>query len=485
MQQLREILYNVWYYDLPWWMSVLRSAMTMPEDDGWMQRVVVQAGREKPPTVIKFDQFIAWFESTVLMVSKAELHRLNSSLDDITDGVIYLKRLSAEYRSSLLSSQQPAPSNRILKLYDHIDSLSIPFVAGRLYSSHLRDSSEGGRKDVVYHVTSLLPDYDILKDYTTDVRHRLKILDEMASSRKNDSAKSKAGTKAGGAASTVASHNTSAIKEEVKMMQSALEQLVAEISKKLLVLRYFQQLKVAIHPPIQKLSLKMMKLPSLTDISKHLDDEYHNLKSADELYINMKSTESLLRVRRLQAELLHLEEVLLEAYQPLQKIDRASLALGLSTLNVSTDFITSDGSGGRLDWLEELSRLHCLSTADILRQLTNASVKSSFTQSMEALQQLLIAHPNALCAAAAPAPAADDLFEGLAEYIIGFDVELFIAHLDDWTGRVQLHGMSCLPVIVMCMRCLRSHFQLVSSVSSIIIIIVVDVVVIRCVGEEE
>lgn len=431
--QLREILYNIWYYDLPWWMSVLRSAMTMPEDYSWAQRVVTQTqvGREKLlPTVIKFDQFIAWFESTVLMVSKAELHRLNSSLDDITDGVLYLKRLSAEYRSSLLSNQQPAPSNRILKLYDHIDALSIPFVAGRLYSSALRDSNESGKKDVVYHVTSLLPDYDVLKDYATELRHKLKILDEMASSRKNDSTKSKAGSKA---APTVASHNTSAIKEEVKMMQSALEQLAAEISKKLLVLRYFQQLKVAIHQPIQKLSLKMMKLPSLTDISKQLDDEYHILKSADELYANMKSTESLVRVRKLQAELLHLEEVLLEAYHPLLRIDRVSLATGLTALNLSTEF--SDASGGHSDWLEELSRLHCLSTADILRQLTNASVKSSFIQSMEALQQLLTAHPNALCAAASA-----DLFEGLAECIIGFDVELFIAHLDDWAGRVQLHG---------------------------------------------
>ena len=455
---------------------MLRSSMTMPDDDGWMQRVI-QTGREKPPTVIKFDQFIAWFESTVLMVSKVELHRMNSSLDDITDGVLYLKRLSEEYRSSLLSSQQPAPSNRILKLYDHIDSLPIPFVAGRLYSSNLRDNNESGRKDVVYHVTSLLPDYDVLKDYASDMRHRLKILDEMASSRKNDSTKSKAGTKA---APTVASHNTSAIKEEVKMMQSALEQLAVEINRKLLVLRYFQQLKVAIHPPIQKLSLKMMKLPSLTDISKHLDEEYHNLKSADELYANMKSTESLVRVRRLQAELLHLEEVLLEAYHPLQRIDR-SLALGLSTLKVPTEL--SDGSGTSSDWLEDLSRLHCLSTADILRQLTNATVKSSFTQWMEALQQLLIAHPNALCAAA---PA--DEFEGLSEYIIGFDVELFIAHLDDWTGRVQLHGSyasycyESFPTTIIIIIIIVVAVAIAVAVAVIIIIIVF---VIRCIGEKE
>jgi len=413
--------------------------------DGWVPRVAQQ--KEKQLSTIKFDQFIAWFENSVLMVSKAELHRLNRSLDDITDGVLYLKRLSVEYRNSLLSiqpSNNQAPSigssNRILKLYDHIDSLTVPFIAGRLYSSHLHDTSESGRKDVVYHVTSLLPDYDVLKDYSNDLKHKLKILDEMASSRKNDSTKNKAGSKGGGAvpAAAASTHNTSVIKDEVKMLQSALEQLIMEISKKVLVLRYFRRLKLSIHPPIQKLSLKMMKLPSLTDISKHLDEEYHNLKSADELYANMKSTECLVRVKRLQMELLHLEEVLMEAYQPLKRIGR-SLAQSLAAfIDVSTELGSDDDSNNncsRSHWLEDLSSLHGLSTADILRQLTHAPVKNSFIQSLDLLQQMLIAHPNSLRAACPT-----DNFEGLVEYIIGFDVDLFIAHLDDWTGRLQLHG---------------------------------------------
>ena len=323
------------------------------------------------PLPIKFDRYVHWLETKLLVTAKTELTTLDVIIDQISNRITSLKDISTLCRTSMIVHNS-TQANRIYKLYDQVDTIVEPYSTGRLFLSAGNCA-----------ITSLLPDLDNLTDMIYQTKMKLKSIEEMASSKKNDVVKFK-GSKL---SSSHRSENKkaielSSIRTEVKAINSLLDELNEEIKQKSIILSYFGQIKQLVHIPLQLLSFRLRSLPSLNDASLLIEHEHEEYKKITAFYDTLRQVEVLVMAARTAKEMTEIELLVGELLEPLQQyLDQEEIYHLLHhTYMTSIDSSDSNGSrssnkeegeeGGAAEpaaWLYRLRHFAQLPLADILR----------------------------------------------------------------------------------------------------------------------
>lgn len=255
---------------------------------------------------IKFDRYVYWLESKLNSVSSAELAELDNVLDQLSENIAILKSISTQCRSTMIAFNS-AQASRIHKLYDLVDSLSDPFVTGRLFVSC---SVVNVTK---YSVTSILPDADVLKEMLADNKMKLKSIDEIASSKKSEVVKFKASkVTPTNKSDSRKSNEIQVIRAEVKNILTLLDVLAVEIEKHNSVLKNYAQLKHFVHFPLQVLSTHLRSLPPLAETSTQLDHDLQALHKVEAYYDMLRRAPPLVQAAATRSEALQIESLVRE-----------------------------------------------------------------------------------------------------------------------------------------------------------------------------
>ena len=241
---------------------------------------------ETAPLHIKFDRYVYWLETKLSSISCAELSELDSIIDQLFENIVTLKGISTHCRATMIT-YNTSQVNRIHKLYDQIDSLAEPYLSGRLFVS-----VNGGK----YSITSLLPDSDVLKDMIVDNKAKLKSIEEIAASKKTDVVKFKPSKlSTSNRSESKKANEMQTIRNEVKNIFLLLEQLSVKVEAHHSVLKYFGQLKLAVHFPLQALSTHLRSLPPLAETSAQLDHDLQALNKVDAYYTMLRRADVLVQ----------------------------------------------------------------------------------------------------------------------------------------------------------------------------------------------
>ncbi|KAJ1406104.1 hypothetical protein B484DRAFT_456917 [Ochromonadaceae sp. CCMP2298] len=373
------------------------------------------------PVVMKFDSYVGWLESKLLSVSEAELSDLDEMLDDLSSHLAVLKRLSIDCRASGVAAN-PTQVKLMQKLFDLIDSLVDPFTNGRMFHSTGK-----------FVITSSLPDAEVIADMMAN-KAKLKNIDDIAASKKIDTIKFK-GSKSVSKVDGKKAAEIAIIRAEAKAMFGLLEVLACEVGVRIKVLKYFEQVKVMVHVPLQALTMRISSLPKLADSSALLEVDFQVLQRADSAYTAARSAELLVDAASAQSDAAliehHVEGMLgclkgvrQEQWEKLLRIAAERAGRG------------EEAEEGR-DWPQDLAKYLRASPADLLKQCQKESNIAIFCFSIIQMQNLLIAldreHEDAQ---GGRAVLADETWRAA----VTFDTELFVAYAEDWKSRYGLYG---------------------------------------------
>jgi len=304
---------------------------------------------------IKFDRYVYWLESKLNSVSSLELSELDNIVDQLSENITILKSISTQCRSTMIAFSG-AQVNRIHKLYDLVDSLTEPFVTGRLFVSY---SVINVTK---YSITSILPDVDVLRDVIADNRQKLKSIDEIASSKKSEVVKFKASKATPtNKADSKKTNEIHLIRTEVKNILSLLDVLAAEVDKHNIVLKNYAQLKQLVHFPLQVLSTHLRSLPPLAETSAQLDHDLQALNKVDAYYTMLRRADILVQAATTRQEAMHIESLVQEDVLWLGFL--AEKGLSSSIHEISKGMASSESE---TVWSEYLQTFCKLSLPDLL-----------------------------------------------------------------------------------------------------------------------
>jgi hypothetical protein len=237
-------------------------------------------------------------------VSDRELSELDDLLDNLSARLAVLKRMSVDCRASGVAAN-PTQVKLMQKLFDLIDSLVDPFTNGRMFCSNGK-----------FVITSSLPDAEVVTDCIMKNKVKLKNIEDITASKKIDTIKFK-GSTSSKLNSALASYRMmeiasatqgkkaveiSIIRYEARGVFSLLEVLATEVGTRMKVLKYFEQVKVMVHVPLQALSMRIRSLPTLADSSKQLEKDFESLKRVEVAYTAARSAELLVDAASAQSE---------------------------------------------------------------------------------------------------------------------------------------------------------------------------------------
>lgn len=307
------------------------------------------------PQQIKFDRYVYWLETKLNSISAAELSELNNIADQLTESILSLKGMSTHCRATMILNNA-TQANRIHKLYDHIDALYEPYSPGRLF---IGASIINGTK---YTITSLLPDVDVLKDVIADSKGKLKLIEEIASSKKTEVVKFKTSKlSTSNRSENKKANEIQMIRTEVRNVLALLDQLAAEVEKQHSVLKYFGQLKHVVHFPLQALSIHLRSLPPLAETSAQLDHDLQALNTVNTFYTMVRSDEVLVQAAAATHEATHIEQLVQDEVHWLRLLaDKELLSM---IYELGKTFATVDGN---LNWAVHLRKFCQLSLSDLL-----------------------------------------------------------------------------------------------------------------------
>lgn len=307
------------------------------------------------PLQIKFDRFVYWLETKLNSVSAAELSELNNITDQLTESIASLKGMSAHCRATMVLNNS-TQANRIHKLYDHIDSLFDPYSPGRLF---IGVSIINGTK---YTITSLLPDMDVLRDVIADNKAKLKLIEEIASSKKTEVVKFKTSKlTTSNRSENKKTNEIQMIRTEVRSVQALLDQLTVEVERQHSVLKYFGQLKHVVHFPLQALSTHLRSLPPLAETSAQLEHDLQALNSVNSFYSMVRSVDILAQAAASTQEAAHIEKAVQDEVSWLRLLaDKELLSMMYES---SRSFVPVDGNA---NWAVYLRKFCQLALSDLL-----------------------------------------------------------------------------------------------------------------------
>lgn len=237
-----------------------------------------------------------------------ELKDVLQALKKVEDSQHFLLELSTECRTGGVNLSV-SQSNRVSKMCEMIESIPlVPYPA-----SFPADFLEGATKVSVSSSTRCLcPEADLLSAYVAKMRSKLKLIDDMAASKKSDSIRFKYQRQSMvGVSSPLSSklragqvYDCSLVRDECKQFFSALEALDSSLQQSVEVLTYASSLKQKIHRPFLELQSIATQLPPLADLEDNVIQSRKDFERAEAEYQEHRTHNAvLLNVSSLQQEL--------------------------------------------------------------------------------------------------------------------------------------------------------------------------------------
>lgn len=279
----------------------------MDEIISWLQKVFSLPKLLDFPQNGEFSALSYGLESLdeVLLGSAwVELQPFLTALDLCDQKLLSLKSLGVECRTNgigLTATQNV----RVTRLCDLIDSL----VKWQWRMTLTADLSP-------VTITSSLPDYDTVQAYLTKVRAKLRLIEEMTSSKKNEGIRFRPTTSTSTPKATKRIFDLSTIRAQViDLLESvdAIEQslLIPTVNS---CLTLFSELKQSIHKPVQETVHNLQALPSLQTMQDALTIQMETLKKHEAQYNEARKADRLVRMARTRREMIAIEDVIRELW---------------------------------------------------------------------------------------------------------------------------------------------------------------------------
>jgi hypothetical protein len=332
------------------------------------QFAVTEKQQDKVPQ-LQLTEYVNWLEIRLLAVSDFELLEFNELVDLLFTSITTLKCIGSMSRVSH-SGLPSGQANKVLKMLDHIEALSEPYetsLSGKLYVNN-------NKPDLVSH----LPDFESIKEMVSKNKAALKIIDEIASSKKAETVKFK-GSK------PMASSNRSetkrlgelmSIKNEARNAQFLLDKLVVEVGKKLSILNYFGQIKLLVHIPVRNLLSKRETLPSLKEYTDQIEAELDAVRQVEQVYNETRAAAVLANAATASYEAGFIENVIGQSAECLRYLNREEVFAIISAHNQIKDeseraAITNSHENPEVvqvkeDWIAGLAKFVVLSVPDLM-----------------------------------------------------------------------------------------------------------------------
>lgn len=319
----------------------------------------LSSGISDTPTPIKLDRYVHWLETNILLASRRDMNEIDDTLDQITERIVQLKNISSQCRSAMVAPNN-AHVNKVYKMFDQVDTLGAPYQQGRLYNS-------AGK----FPIPSLLPDAETLNDWITQTKLKLKSMEEVASSKKNEAVKFK------GAKSIISIRgeakkqvDMSLIRSEIRGIIALLDKLSVRIQEKAEALKYFAQIKECVHFPLQDFSIKLRTIPPMKEASARLEHELNALNDVDSSYRQLRSADVLVAAAKATRDAKYIESEAEDAIRNLRSLGSEEVYQFLSHLHNlnrgKAESPAEDSEAAVPPWLYNLRQLAELSNEKIL-----------------------------------------------------------------------------------------------------------------------
>lgn len=236
---------------------------------------------------VDLNQAVRTIDNNLIHASWLELKPITNVLDRIHEEIQYLHRIASDCRHGGigLSTTQSA---RVSKLCDLLESVP---------PSPMASTTE------VQGYQSCLLDGELMTSYITKVRSKLKMVEEITSSKKNENIRFRSS-----ASSNVGIFDLSVIKDIAKQIMMDIEFLESQCEARGGILGYFSMIKQAVHQPVQEVTTAMKITPLKAEIEDELKKELANLESFRKQYAEARSSEWLVRLAEVRREMIRLED---------------------------------------------------------------------------------------------------------------------------------------------------------------------------------
>jgi hypothetical protein len=260
---------------------------------------------------MRFELFVGWFESRILEMFQEELEPLRNYLFNVDDCIKSLKVISTSGR---VASVANSSGNKLQKIFDLLDATPQLFLPGQPFCFP--------QPQLPYLVSSQLIDIENTNDFISKVKSKLKLIDEALNSKKNDSGKTKATTSR---SETKKGFDPLSIRNEIKHTLISLDNLEQRLSKDVLVLIFFAELKADVHFPVNDMILGFSRLPSIAEFKQLVDLEFEEVKRYENIFIDTRAAECLKIAAKLQNELQFIELCVTDIVQSIRILANADV----------------------------------------------------------------------------------------------------------------------------------------------------------------
>lgn len=268
--------------------------------------------KKGPVLEVTLDNCIQKFDERLFPIVWFELREVLSILKKINEIQQVMIELSVECRMNVFSSSV-SQNNRLHKMCEMMESIPlVPYP-----SSYPVDFIEGlgGLKlamasSSLSSVPLLCPDLEILTAYIAKIRSKLKLIEDMAASKKSDNIrfKYKGGTST---ASMLAKklyveqiYDCGFVRSECKIFSTFLEELETAFHQYSFTMQHLTTIKYKLHRPFLELQSLFSQLPSLVSAEQLVLDTKQDFEQAEVDYQEHRNHNPvLLEVTGLQQEL--------------------------------------------------------------------------------------------------------------------------------------------------------------------------------------
>lgn len=243
------------------------------------------------------------FDIQLLQFAWLELVPLFSKLENMHHNIKSIQSLGLDCRNNGISLSA-AQTTRVTKLCDTIDLIPIVHFPTHLFpeSTNLPSSS--------LIIPTNLPDREQLGLYLQKLKIRLRNVDEMASSKKNENIRFKSAHKDTSRLKQV--YDLNVIRLSVRDLLREIDSIESLYEQYHQPLSYFAKLKQVIHQPMQDLVLASSELPEVKPLEDQLEKDMKTLRVVKDQYDLCRSEKSLVKLTNDRKEMIAIEDKMKE-----------------------------------------------------------------------------------------------------------------------------------------------------------------------------
>jgi hypothetical protein len=237
--------------------------------------------------------------SASLRLASAQLQPLFRLLEDLYIAVTSLKTLGSECRNAGvgLSAAQVARLVKVCDLLEALPTLTFPLIT---------PEPTNAPNSTNISIYSLLPDYDTLNQYLGKLRIKARAIEDVASSKKNETLRFKARINS---SHLYQVHDLRFIRTHDRQLLEIAEKVELEMENLAPLIRSFSQYKSALHLPLLALLNNLSEQDEdhtpLVEELQHLAD---SLAAAQKSYSLAQEQPSLVEITNLRREMMGIEE---------------------------------------------------------------------------------------------------------------------------------------------------------------------------------